>query len=458
MFNMEIKITSGNLEKIAQDLKEKLIYNHISNITMVNSHDLFFTFSMYRKGKLFVSLNHQAPFISLVSDIVPTGTILGSLNDTLRKLVKDGNIKDIHTINNDRILAIEYSKVNDLYEKKNRTLIFELIPHRQNLIILEEGMIVYASHYVGLENERPVLKGFAYRPIENKTSKNNAEIDLNALRLQAEDYFLKSRQERNLEKYKSLITHIKSRIKSLNGKLLVLSRAIEKAKEELSYQDVGNMLLAYAYDKEELDNYIKENKLEYDPSLTPGLNAEKYFKKYKKAKRTIEMDNIEIDKTHEEIANLEVAYKQVPYLKEEDLLELAESLFPHKYKFTSKKRIPSTFGVVNVEGVKICFGKNAKQNDELTFKKAKKSHYFFHIKDAHGSHVIVENDNPSKEVILTACEIAILMSGQEDGEVQYTQVKNIKKGSFLGQVLLTSYESIVIKNIRDNTKKLLINC
>ena len=455
---MEIKITSGNLEKIAEDLKEKLLYNHISNITMVNSHDFIFSFSMYRKGKLFVSLNHQAPFLSLVSDVVPTGTIVGALNDTLRKMVKDGNIKDIHTINNDRIIAFEYTKVDDLYEKKNRTLIFELIPHRQNLIILEEGKILYASHYSGLDSDRPVLKGFEYHPIENKTSKNNAEIDLNALRLQAEDYFLKSKQERNAEKYKSLITHIKSRIKSLNGKLLVLSRAIEKAKDELSYQDVGNMLLAYAYDKEELDNYIKENKLDYDPALTPGLNAEKYFKKYKKAKRTIEMDNIEIEKTHDEIANLEVAYKQVPYLKEEDLMELAESLFPHKYKNNGKKRTPSTIGTVNVEGVKICFGKNAKQNDELTFKKAKRTHYFFHIKDAHGSHVIVENDNPSKEVILTACEIAILMSGQEDGEVQYTQVKNIKKGSFLGQALLTSYESIVIKNIRENTKKLLINC
>lgn len=455
---MEIKITSGNLEKIASDLKEKLLYNHISNITMVNSHDFIFSFSMYRKGKLFISLNHQSPFLSLVSDVVTTGTIVGSLNDTLRKLVRDGNIQDVHTINHDRVIAFEYSKVDDLYEKKNRTLIFELIPHRQNLIILEEGKILYASHYTGVDSPRPIIKGFIYQPIENKTIKKDDDIDLDKLQKEAELYFLKSKQERNAEKYKSLITHIKSRIKSLNGKLLVLNRAIERAKEELNYQDVGNMLLAYAYDKEELDNYIKENKLDYDKSLTPGLNAEKYFKKYKKAKRTIEMDHIEIDKTKNEIANLEIAYKQVPYLKEEDLIELAESLFPHKYKQASKKKIVSTYGTVTVEGSKILFGKNAKQNDELTFKKAKRSHYFFHIKDEHGSHVIVENDTLSNELILTACEIALLMSGKEDGEVQYTQVKNIKKGSFLGQALLTSYESIVIKNIRENTKKLLINC
>lgn len=455
---MDIKITSSNLKVIADDLNEKLKYNYISNITMINSHDFLLSFSMYRKGKLFLSLNHQSPFVALVSDVVATGTIVGQLNDTLRKMVKDGNVQNIHTINDDRILAIEYTKVDELYEKKNRTLVLELIPHRQNLIILEEGMILYASHYSGLENERPIVKGLKYQPLENKAFASNPNIDLDVLSKEAEKYFLESKQERNAEKYKPLITHIKTRIKSLRGKLLVLDKAIKKAYEELSYQDIGNMLLAYSYDKEELENYLKDNNIEYDRSLTPGVNAEKYFKKYKKAKRTIEMDNLEIEKTKNEIANLEMAYKQIPYLKEEDLAELYLELFPKKYKPTAKKRIPSTYGTVIVDGVKIHFGKNAKQNDELTFKKAKKVHYFFHIKDGHGSHVILENDNPSNELILTAAEIAVLMSGQEDGEVQWTQVKNIKKGSFLGQALLTSYESIIIKNVRESTKKLLINC
>lgn len=454
---MGIKITSSDLKIIAEDLNEKLKYNYISNITMINSHDFLFSFSMYRKGKLLVSLNHQSPFVALVNDVVPTGTIVGNLNDTLRKLVRDGCIQNIYTINEDRILAITYSKVDELYEKKNRTLILELIPHRQNLIILQEDNVLFASHYTTLDSDRPIIKGLKYFPLENKSFSSPSNIDLNSLSKQAEEYFLKSKQERNNEKYKSLITHIKSRIKSLRGKLLILDNAIKKAHEELSYQDIGNMILAYSYDKEELNNYIKDNNIEYDHSLTPGTNAEKYFKKYKKAKRTIEMDNIEIAKTKEEIANLELSLKQIPYLKEEDLIQLYMELFPKKYKPSNKKIAPSTYGVVNTKKGRICYGKNAKQNDELTFKKAKKSHYFFHIKDSHGSHVILENDNPDNDLILLASEIAILMSGQEDGEVQFTQIKNVKKGSFLGQALLTSYQSIIIKNVREETKKLLIN-
>lgn len=455
---MEIKITSGNLKIISDDLNEKLKFNHISNVTMVNSHDFLFSFSLYRKGKLFVSLNHQSPFVSLVSEVVNTSTIVGSLNDTLRKLVKDGTINEIKTINNDRILAISYTKVDDLYEKVNRTLVFELIPHRQNLIIIEEGKVIFASHYAGLDSSRPLVKGMNYQPLENKTIVADGKIDLKELQKEAEEYYLASKQERNLEKYKALIVHIKSRIKSLRGKILVLNKASEKAKNELAYQDVGNMILAYAYEKEELENYLKDNNVDYDRSLTPGMNAEKYFKKYKKAKRTIEMNDIEIEKTNNEIDNLTLTLAQIPYLKEEDLLELSMTLFPHKFKMGNKKVTPSTYGTVIVYNTKIHFGKNAKQNDELTFKKGKKAHYFFHIKDTHGSHVLVESDNPSKEVILAAAEIAILMSGKEDGEVQYTQIKNIKKGSYLGQALLTSYETVYIKNIRDLTKKLIINC
>lgn len=454
---MEIKITNKNLKYIASYLKEKLLYNHISNITMVNNHDLLFSFSMFRQGKLFVSLNHRAPFVSIVNDVVPTGTIVGAMNDNLRKLVKDGNIQDVKTINNDRVLAIDFTKVNDLYEKKDRTLIFELIPHRQNLIILEEGNIIYATHYTGVESDRPLVKGFKYIPLTNSFSDEEEPIDLKELQKSAELYYLEAKQERNTEKYKPLITHIKSRIKSLNGKLLVLENAINEANKELSYQEVGNYLLAYSYDLEGLEEYLKESKIDYDRSLSPGVNAEKYFKKYKKAKRTIEMDCLEIEKTHHEIEELSLLQKQIPYLKEEDLIEISKTLFPHKFKGPTKKVAPSTYGCITIDGHHIFFGKNAKQNDELTFKKAKRGYYFFHIKDSHGSHVILDDENPNNELILTACEIALIMSGQEDGEIQYTQVKNIKKGSFLGQALLTSYQSIVLKSVRESTKKLLIN-
>jgi predicted ribosome quality control (RQC) complex YloA/Tae2 family protein len=411
---------------------------------------------MYRKGKLLISLNHQKPFLSLIENVTPTPTIAGSLNDNLRKLVKDGNVTNIKAINNDRIVSIEFTKVNDYYEKVKRELIIELIPHRQNLIVLDEnGLIIFATHYTGLESPRPLIKGLKYSPVENKTSTLKEDFDLVSFQQEAEKYFLESKYERTSERFKPLLTHIKSRIKSLNGKLLVLNNGISAANKNLSLQEVGQMILSYSYDMNELRNYVLENKIEYDFQLSPGVNAEKYFKKYKKAKRTIEMDNLELDKTKKEIEYLSLTYKQIPYLKEEDLIELAAQICPKKFTQKSKNKIVSTYGTIKCGNTKIIFGKNAKQNDEVTFKRAKKEHYFLHIKDTHGAHVIIESSSPNNEEILLACEIALLMSGREDGEVQYTQVKNIKKGDFLGSALLSSYESFYINKVRDSTKLLL---
>ena len=103
------------------------------------------------------------------------------------------------------------------------------------------------------------------------------------------------------------------------------------------------------------------------------------------------------------------------------------------------------------------FGKNAKQNEELTFKKANKNDLFLHVKDIHGSHVIICSENPDNDTILCGCEVALLLNGQESGEIQASKVRNIKKGSFIGQVLFASYETYTIRSIREETKKLLKN-
>ena len=133
----ELKITSSDLKVIVDDLRNKICHNHMSNITIINSCDLFMTFSNYRKEKLLISLNPHHPFISFVDIKDPCGTKVGMLSDLLRKEVKDGYILDVQTINNDRIVSIEYIHTNDYYDKEKRKLILELIPLRPNLIICD---------------------------------------------------------------------------------------------------------------------------------------------------------------------------------------------------------------------------------------------------------------------------------------------------------------------------------
>ena len=452
-----LKITSKDLVSIVNDLKEKIKFNHISNVTIINSYDIFFSFSMYRKEKLFISLNPQHPFICLVSIDNPCGTKIGMLNDYMRKEIKDGFLLDVETLNNDRIVKISYNRTNEYFDKEERSIIIELIPHRPNFIVLnEEDKILFATHQTDIANERPIIKGLKYVLPENSNAELiEDEFNLDEFKENAANYFVDAKRKRLQEQFKPVLTHIKSRIKTLKTKIKVLNKEIEEAKSHFVYQEIGTMLLTYAYDENELNNYVKENNIEYDPSLNPGLNANKYFQKYKKAKRTVEMDEKELAKTSDEIAYYEDCLAQSKYMNEDDIQELAILLFPNKFKLGSKKKIETKPGEVTVEGVKIYYGKNAKQNELLTFKKSNKNDLFLHIKDEHGSHVVIASSNPSNEVILTACEIALLLSGKEEGEIQATEVKNIKKGSFIGQAILTSYKSYIIKSVRSKTKKLL---
>lgn len=450
------KFNANDLKVISNDCQNKVISNHMSNVTIINSFDIFITFSMYRKEKLLISLNPQNPFISLAEIDNPCSTKMGNLNDVLRKELRNGYVLKCETLNNDRIFCLTFGFINDYYDKVERKLIVELIPHRPNLLLVDaNNKILFVNHPVDLSNERPLLKGLDYKVPQNENILIETEFDLDAFKKWASDYYFDAKRKRLEEQFKPVLQHIKSRIKTLKQKIKVLEKEIENAKEHYSYQDIGNMILTYAYDEEALKAYVKENDVDYDFSQTAGVNANKYFSKFKKAKRTVEIDEKELVKTNEEIEYLETCLAQSKYMTEEDIIELAEMLFPKKFHSSSKKKIESKPGEVIVNDTKIMFGKNAKQNDQLTFKKANKEHWFFHIKDLHGSHVIVCSDKPDKEVILTACEIALLLSGKEVGDVQSTQVKKIKKGSSLGQALLTSYETYTINKIRKSTKDLL---
>ena len=455
----QIKITWNTLKDIAMDMNKNLSHNHISNISLVNSTDLIFAFSNYRKEKLFVSLNHQSPFLSLIetNDSVPTR--LGKLNDILRKEVKDGYTEKIETLGNDRVLEISYFFTNEYYEREKRFLIFELIPHRPNLIILNNGrQVLFAIHYTSLDNPHQIVQNLHYELLENNYTQSDKEkFNLKEYKALCLEAFYHAKHKRLEEQFKPLFTHIKSRIKTLQQKLKVLDREIIVANNNLSNKEIGEMLLAYSYNKDALNDYIKENNITYDQLLSAGVNADKYFKKYKKAKRTIEMDSLEINKTKDEINYLEVTLAQASYMNEDDILELGELLFPKKFKIGKKNKIESKPSCIAMKDGKIYYGKNAKQNDYLTFKLANKTDYFFHIKDYHGAHVIVQANKLTNELILIASEIALLLSGKEVGDTQYTEIKNIKKGSSLGQAILTSYSVITLTNVRESTKNLLLN-
>ena len=78
-----------------------------------------------------------------------------------------------------------------------------------------------------------------------------------------------------------------------------------------------------------------------------------------------------------------------------------------------------------------------------------------HIKDYHGAHVIIRNNNPSNEEKLLAAELCLILSNKSAGEIMIAPMKDVKKGQALGEALLQNYSLIVLNEVRQSTIELL---
>ncbi|MEG1781483.1 MAG: NFACT family protein, partial [Clostridium sp.] len=149
------------------------------------------------------------------------------------------------------------------------------------------------------------------------------------------------------------------------------------------YKVYGELLNTYGYEltggEKEMTcmNYYTNEpiKIPLDSQLTSRENAQKYFDKYNKLKRTFEALTALTVETKEEIDHLESISTALDIaLKEEDLMEIKQELT--EYGFIKKhgpsgKRVKITsrpFHYLSSDGFHIYVGKNNYQNDELTFK------------------------------------------------------------------------------------------
>ena len=442
------------LNKLANDVNEKIKGNHISNIIVLSSNDIIFTFSFYRKEKLLISLNHQSPFISLIESTPSVPSIMGKLVEELRKNIKDTVVKDISSIENERIVKFTLFKTDVFFDKHTSYLYLELIPTHPNLIIADEAnKIIYATHYTNLDAKRIILKGMEYvLPLSNIVN-NDFSDDISSFKEEVNNYLPSLLEHRLDDKYQKLITTLKSKIKKCKNKVKVLNDEIEEAKKLLIYQEYGSMILAYLYDEEELKNYIKENNVPYDETKSASDNANILFKKYKKAKSTITNNEEQLRLNDEE---LKIYEEDLASLSGED--ESIYLLLSSKYLKTSipKQEINKlTPYYVLIDGTKIAFGRNANQNDLLTFKKAKDQYYFLHVENIHANHVVIMNNNPTDKDKENAAMLALWLINKEAGNVQIALIKDIKKGHMPGQVLLNKYSVIKINNVTSKIKNSL---
>lgn len=217
--------------------------------------------------------------------------------------------------------------------------------------------------------------------------------------------------------------------------------------------------------------YTNEDfEIELDVTRGPNENAQRYYKRYNKAKTTLEEAQKFIEIADEEIRYLDhvrllLDQAESPDDIEEIKEELMETGFVKKIYSKKQKRAKKLppHRYESSEGVTILVGRNNFQNDELTLKKSFREHIWLHTKDTPGSHVIIqaEFEDIDDQTIIEAAEIAAYHSKARYSSqvpVDFTEVKFVKKpsGAKPGMVIYEDYKTIYVTPDEDkilNMKK-----
>ena len=324
------------------------------------------------------------------------------------------------------------------------------------------------------------VKSGAFHPViyyEGKLPKEFAAIPLTHLAdYKAVSFDSMSQVIRSYYASKDTITRIRQKSSDLRR---VVQTALERNRKKYDlqlkqikdtenrnkYKVYGELLHTYGYQlsggersMEALNYYTNEMiTIPLDPQKTAMENAQKFFEKYNKQKRTYEALSTLTRETRDEITYLESISNALDIARtEDDLTEIKEELIGTGYirrKFTKKKvkitNKPLHF--LSSDGYHMYVGKNNLQNEELTFHFATGNDWWFHAKGAPGSHVIVKSNGEElpDRTFEEAGRLAAHFSkngGAKKVEIDYVEKKHVKKpnGSKPGFVVYYTNYSLMI--------------
>lgn len=284
---------------------------------------------------------------------------------------------------------------------------------------------------------------------------------------EAEDVFFREKEtaKRFREKKERVVAVVSSAIKKVKKRLSAINARLSDAENGEKERVNGELILANIYKIKQGDKSVAvtdyydgtEKTISLDPALTPAQNAERYYKRYNKAKRTLVAQLPQKEFAEAELAYLNGVNDEIALAENaSDAVLIAEELkaagYIAKEKLPQKRRKePAKYRVYAIDGFTVKAGRNNVENDELTFS-AKGGDLWLHAKDYHSSHVIIETEGKDvpEKTIITAAEIcAYYGKGREGGksDVVYTKKKFVKKPpkSKPGFCTYTDFKTVTVK-------------
>lgn len=375
--------------------------------------------------------------------------------------------------------------ISDTYTGISKNSILSILQELQIEDICNETHMNQLYEYLSniiKQTTRVIVKSFDdndYSVSLNPTYKSDS-LQVNFF---LDNYYVQKENIEGFVTYRNNLSKlILSYLKKLNNKLSNINVKLQECQNKDLYKLYGELITNNLYrisnehsDKIEIENYYDNNNLitiPLDKTISPAINAKRYFKKYNKLKNAKQIVDIQKQEVESEISYLEsIIYEfelatttsdidSIYQEFSENFLNNASSnkkqLKKNKKQKTSKKSFQSASKVgtpiqCSINGFKIIIGKNNKQNDYIT-KQANNEDIWFHTKDIHGSHVILKTENklPSQDIINSVASLAAFYSKANNSSnvpVDYTFVKYVKKPSKAkpGMIIYTNHKTVIVK-------------
>ncbi|HEU8011460.1 TPA: Rqc2 family fibronectin-binding protein PavA [Streptococcus pneumoniae] len=257
------------------------------------------------------------------------------------------------------------------------------------------------------------------------------------------DTYYKDKAERDRVKQQAseLIRRVENELQKNRHKLKKQEKELLATDNAEEFRQKGELLTTFLHqvpndqDQVILDNYYTNQPImiALDKALTPNQNAQRYFKRYQKLKEAVKYLTDLIEETKATILYLESVETVLNQAGLEEIAEIREELIQtgfirrrQREKIQKRKKLEQYLAS---DGKTIIYvGRNNLQNEELTFKMARKEELWFHAKDIPGSHVVISgNLDPSDAVKTDAAELAAYFSQGRLSNLMQVDMIEVKK-------------------------------
>ncbi|MCE5314964.1 NFACT family protein [bacterium] len=282
---------------------------------------------------------------------------------------------------------------------------------------------------------------------------------------------LVSRSQLDDERTQTL-TAIRRSIASRKQILKSIERTVAEAENADRYRKTGELILGslHAIEKgaksahltDYFDPNMPEIAIELDEKLNAQQNADRYFKRYQKARDAVTTAQARRAITQHSIDTLESARQEAESAKTvESLKSLRKMLIEQdllRSEVPQQKHIEEFGGerirrFLTPEGWEILYGENSKANDYLTQRVARPNDVWLHARSITGAHVVIRTAGHTgslpRPVLIQAAKIAAQNSDAKHSSlvpIDHTMRKYVRKprGSAPGYVIYRNEKTIDI--------------